>query len=472
MRGRNTPWGRVLVLACVWMVLAPPTAAQEERAPDAPPLAELRSKLDRALKAGNLEGAMYRYRVLHQATGQEDAALLGEIGQQVLLRDLRAGRGWLAVNAARVLAVGGDAEALELLLRFAGGTEQQVNLRLGALKALAEVGDESAAPVARQVADDEERRMMERVTALDVLLALGDFSAVQSLGLVLRSADEKQYRIQALEILRDRSAPATDLLRWAARAEDPEIQLLALEGLLKRRDREAAKTLSDMLGDGEVVIPAIWGSVQPEEGKTAPRHSYRQLNRDLRIARALLPQGHSEAMKFIAAAAVHPDFPYNQGRVAGQLALVSPVRGEQLLRELMVVGSFSERLAAAEALAERGHVAEALPVLMEIYRTGEGTPRETARVRAIIALAEIGTVEARGLVRQAAQMDPADLVRQRAGRELALRGDPLGLQVLREMLETADRLLGHSTAVALVEVARQGGDATSPRLPEAVRIPS
>ena len=167
----------------------------------------------------------------------------------MLARDVRAGRGWLAVEAARVLAVGGDADALELLLRFARGTEQQVNLRLGALKALGEVGGESAAQVARQVADDDERRMMERLTALDALLAMRDFSAVQSLSLVLRHA-ERGHRIQALEILRDRSAPATDLLRWAARDEDPEIQLLALEGSLKLRDREAAKTLSDLLGDG------------------------------------------------------------------------------------------------------------------------------------------------------------------------------------------------------------------------------
>ena len=63
-----------------------------------------------------------------------------------------------------MLALGGEADALELLLRFAGGTEQQTNLRLGALKALGEVGGESAAQVARQVADDEQRSMMERLT--------------------------------------------------------------------------------------------------------------------------------------------------------------------------------------------------------------------------------------------------------------------------------------------------------------------
>ncbi len=461
MRGRNTPWGRVLVLACVWVVLALPTAAQEDSAPEAPSIAELRSKLDRALKAGNLEGAMYRYRVLRQATGQEDAALLGEIGRRVLLRDLRAGRGWLAVNAAKVLALGGDAQALELLLRFAGGTEQQANLRLGALKALGEVGGESAAQVARQVADDEGRSMMERLTALDALLALRDFSAVQSLGLVLRHA-ERGHRIQALEILRDRSAPATDLLRWAARDEDPEIQLLALEGLLKLRDREAAKTLSDMLGDGEVVIPPVYpGSMQPEDGKSAPLHSFRQLNRDQRIALALLPQGHSVAIKFIAAAAVHADYPYNQGLLAARLARVSPVRGEQILRELTVNGSWLERLAAAAALAQRGHAAEALPVLVELYRASAGNDNDSIRLRVIIALAEIGSAEARLLLRDAAQTDPFDLARQRAGRELALAGDPLGLQVLRELLENADRLLGQSTAVVLVEVARQA-DAASP----------
>ncbi len=66
------------------------------------------------------------------------------------------------------------------------------------------------------------------------------------------------------------------------------------------------------------------------------------------------------------------------------------------------------------------------------------------------------------MLREAAQTDPFDLVRQRAGRELALAGDPLGLQVLRELLETADRLLGQSTAIALVEVARQA-DAASPQ---------
>ena len=202
MRQRNMPWGSALVLACVWGVLALPAAAQEDSAPDAPSIAELRSKLDRALKAGNLEGAVYRYRILHHATGQEDAALLGEIGRQVLVRDVRAGRGWLAVNAARVLAVGGDADALELLLRFAGGTEQQVNLRVGALKALGEVGGESASQVARQVADDDERRMLERLTALDALLAMRDFSAVQSLSLVLRHGEQRD-RIRALQMLGD-----------------------------------------------------------------------------------------------------------------------------------------------------------------------------------------------------------------------------------------------------------------------------
>ncbi|TDI14168.1 MAG: hypothetical protein E2P04_01335, partial [Acidobacteria bacterium] len=336
MRQQSTRWGGVLVLVCVGMLLAPPTAAQEDSAPEAPSIAELRSKLDRALAAGNLEGAVYRYRILHQATGQEDAALLGEIGRQLLLRDIRAGRGWLAVDSAKVLALGGEADALELLLRFAGGTEQQTNLRLGALKALGEVGGESAAQVARQVADDDQRSMWERLTALDALLAMRDSSAVQSLSLVLRHG-EQGHRIQALQILRDRSAPATDLLRWAARDEDPEIQLLALEGLLKLHDREAAMTLGDMLGEGEVVIPTVSpGSMPPEEGESAPLHGYRQLNRDLRIALALLPQGHAAAMKFVAAAAVHADYPYNQGLLAAALVRVSPLRGEQLLRELVV----------------------------------------------------------------------------------------------------------------------------------------
>ena len=210
-----------------------------------------------------------------------------------------------------------------------------------------------------------------------------------------------------------------------------------------------------------MVIPSVYpGSTQPEEGQSAPLHGYRQLNRDLRIARALLPQGHSEAMKFIAAAAAHADYPYNQGRLAAELARVSPVRGEQILRELMVNGSWLERMVAAAALGERGHGAEALPVLAELYRLTQSD--DVVRMKVIIAVGKIDSADARLLLRQAAQTDPFDLVRQRAGRDLALAGDPVGLQVLRELLETADRLLGQSTAVALVEVARQA-DAASPR---------
>jgi HEAT repeat protein len=92
-------------------------------------------------------------------------------------------------------------------------------------------------------------------------------------------------------------------------------------------------------------------------------------------------------------------------------------------------------------------------------------------MKVISAVGEIDSAEARLLLRQAAQTDPFDLVRQRAGRDLALAGDALGLQVLRELLETADRLLGQSTAVALVEVARQT-DAASPPVPGVVSTPS
>jgi len=463
MKLRDTRWRRAALLACVWVVLALPVISQEDAVSDAPSIAELTSKLDRALQAGNMEGAVYRYRALRQATGQENGAFLGQIGRLVLLRDLRAGRGWLAVNAARTLALGGDEEALQLLLRFAGGVEQQANLRVGALKALGEVGGESAARMARQVADDDDRAMMERLTALDALLAMREFSAVQSLSLVLRSA-ERKHRIRALQILRDRSAPATDLLRWAARDEDPEINLLALEGLLKLRDTEAAQTLSDLLGDGKVVIlPVYPSSTQPEEGKSAPLHNYSQFNPALRMARALLPMRDPKAMAFVAEAALHPDVPYNQAPLAAELVLVSPVRGEEILQELMAKGSPSERLDAAAALGNRGHAAEAVPVLAEVYRASETNAERAVRLHAIIALAEIGTVQALALVRGAALQDPSDIVRQRAAHELALAGDSVGLQVLRGLLETADRLLQQSTAVALVEVARQQG-AAPPRV--------
>lgn len=448
--------------ALVCVALAMPVFAQEDSAPEAKTIAALTSKLDRALQAGNLEGAVYRYGALQRATGQEDAALLGRIGRLVLQRDLRSGRGWLAVNAARVLALGGDAEGLQLLLRFAGGTEEPVNLRLGVLKALGEVGGDSAAQMVRLVADDAERPMMERLVALDALLAMHEYSAVQSLSLVLRSA-ERQHRLQALQILRDHSAPATDLLNWAARDEDPEIQLLAQEGLLKLLDPEAARTLSDWLGDGKVVIPAVYpGSSQPEEGKSAPLHNYVQLNRDLRIARALLPVRDPEAMEFVAEAALHPDFPYNKAPLAAELALVSPVRGEKILRQLMVTGSPSERLDAAATLGQRGHAAEAVLVLAQVYRSSQSSAQRSVRLHAIIALAEMGTVPALALLREAAQQDPFELVRQRAAQELAMAADSLGLQVLRELLDTADALLQQSTAVALVEVARHAA-AGSPR---------
>jgi HEAT repeat protein len=419
--------------------------------------ADLSDKLERALEAENLEGALYRYRLLFQLTGVENREQLGRLSRLALLRDMRRGPGWIAIGASGILARHGEEEALDRLLALAADRELFLNLRRGAVVELGKAGDPRAAETLLDVAADSTRPMVERLAAYDALLAVGDVAAVHPLALLVRKG-AREDRVAALRILRHRNAPAKDALHLAMQDPDEEIRLMALEALAQRRDPEALRTLRELFGERPALEIPMTEMSGADGAEPEPVVDLQALGRRLRLARALLEAGDAGPGGFVAAAIRHPNLPYNRGTLAAEVARVDRLTGNVLLGEVLESGTIDERIEAAGALLQGGQRDVALAAIEQAYNEAVTGEWEPMRILALGKLAGAGGVPASGLalLRRAAAEDDVDLVRIHAAHALAGHGEDRGLTILRGILETAERTHAQKAAEALLELAQDG----------------
>jgi HEAT repeat protein len=442
-------------------VWAPGAAAQErastgiaDNTPD-----DLRARIDRAVDSGNLETALYAYRSLYHATGEEDAARLSGIAA-LTARDELGSAGWVGVSAAELLARRGDPDGLRRLRVMVTDQDVQPTLRRGAIEVLGDLGDRESIPVLQSVVYDEERSLDERFAATDALLAMDDLHGVAFL-LRMLEGDRLALRLRAALLLGDHEIATTKPLRAAAAPDQaPELRLEALRALARTGDAEARRTLVEILGEStEAVLPELPGAETPD-GERVVYEDLSEMSQRLRAGEILLEVGDPRGVDLFAAWAEVPDPPFNTARLVGFIEEVDPSRARKLYRKLLAPDrSDLVRVEAAGALAAAGETEGVLETLEAMYGASKafGDP---VRLRAIdIAGAAASSLPgAADLLYRAMTEDHEDLHRLRAAVGLVGMRDPRGVKVLRDYLEGLDRMEALIAAKALLAY----GDAAGP----------
>lgn len=394
--------------------------------------------------------ALARYDEKAAASGPS-AEQLGEVARLDLRYCMQEGRGWDRLEAARVLAIHGDAGGVRVLRDMLGAEHSQ--FRVKAAQYLAEADARDAADAVRSLAEDPSRGDYERLQAAVALRDLGDGEPARRLGTELSRTDRYRVRYLAVKTLVSFEDPTTlPTLQERLKDTSDEVAFMAAEGVLRLGDPAGKERLVEGLASPEPGMRLLAAWHLAAAGDDAGRET----------VQSLVETGLGRYPDF-------NDLDYDPAVAAYVLGRIDQSAAEPYLERIEALGWLTGSLLAGRARAEAGDPA-ALRTLSAVLIEHAGRPLlAPQRIDALRYAEWTGDSPAlRELARQVAE-NPLPTVRLVALGLEARLGAATALQPLRELLGDADLLYRTRAAEAVLDFGagaeRPEGSASIPDLP-------